>query len=142
MASVCAHVRHTDDTHMRRHAFPQTTLFVVSKSMFIASLARHLLVTEKKCTPPLGPPHLKVPDLQLEVADGFSHWVTDAGCPKHHFCRVTLAARAPHFSGPLGGREASTEKRPRPRGCPRECLQTRLVALKRCDLYKTLAFAI
>ena len=48
----------TDDTH----AFPQTTLSVVSKAGVVASLARHVLVTEKKAYPPLGPlPHLKVP---------------------------------------------------------------------------------
>ena len=45
VASACAHARDT-------HAFPQTTLFVASKSMLVASLARHLLVTEKKRTPP------------------------------------------------------------------------------------------
>ena len=52
VASTCADARHTNDTH----AFPQTTLFVVSKSRLIASSARHLLVTEKKLTPHLGPP--------------------------------------------------------------------------------------
>ena len=52
VATACTHARHTDDTH----AFPQTTLFVVSKSMFVASLVRHLLVTEQKSTPPLVPP--------------------------------------------------------------------------------------
>ena len=47
VASACAHPRHTDDTH----AFPQTTFFVVSKPMVIASSARHLLVTKKKTYP-------------------------------------------------------------------------------------------
>ena len=40
MARACADARHTNGTH----AFPQTTLLVVSKSRLIASLARHLLV--------------------------------------------------------------------------------------------------
>ena len=47
VASACAHARHTDDMH----AFPQTTLFVVSKSMLIAPSVRHLLVTEKTLIP-------------------------------------------------------------------------------------------
>ena len=47
VARACADARHTDDTH----AFPQTTLFVVSKSRLIASSARHLLVTEKNVPP-------------------------------------------------------------------------------------------
>ena len=54
MAIACADARHTNDTN-------QTTLFFVSKSRLIASSARHSLVTEKKRTPHLGPPHLKVP---------------------------------------------------------------------------------
>ena len=33
VASACAHSRHTDDTHV----FPQTTLFVLSNSMLVAS---------------------------------------------------------------------------------------------------------
>ena len=56
---ACAHARHTNDTH----AFPQATFFAVSKSRPIASLTRHLLVTEKKRTPQFGSsPHLKVTD--------------------------------------------------------------------------------
>ena len=68
MASACAHARHTDDTH----AFPQTTLFVVSKSMLVVSSARHLLVTEKKTSPPFrSPPHLEVPESRsLEIDRG------------------------------------------------------------------------
>ena len=65
VARACADARHTNDTHThtaRARAFPQTTLFVVSKSRLIASSARHLVVTEKERTPYLGPPHLKVPD--------------------------------------------------------------------------------
>ena len=56
MASACVHARHTDDTH----AFPQTTLFAVSKSKLVASSPRQLLVTEQKRTPPFRFPHLKV----------------------------------------------------------------------------------
>ena len=67
MARVCADARHTDDTH----AFPQTTLFVVSKSRLIASPTRHLLVTEKKKYPPFSgrkkepKPKLFGPDILL-----------------------------------------------------------------------------
>ena len=42
--SVRAYARHKNMTH----AFSQTTFFVVSKSRLIASLTRHLLVTETK----------------------------------------------------------------------------------------------
>ena len=66
MARACADARHTNDTN----PFPQTTLFVVSKSRLIASSARHSLVTEKKRTPHLGPPHLKVPDLLKRAKGG------------------------------------------------------------------------
>ena len=58
VARACADARRTNDTHT--HAFPQTTLFVVSKSKLIASSERHLLVTEKKNVPPFRSPHLKV----------------------------------------------------------------------------------
>ena len=60
VARACTEARHTNDTH----GFPQTTLFVVSKSRLIALSARHLLGTEKKSTPHKGkgPPHAKVPD--------------------------------------------------------------------------------
>ena len=52
--------RATQMTHM---PIPQTTLFVAVKIIgSMASTARHLLVTEKKRTPRLGPPHLKMPD--------------------------------------------------------------------------------
>ena len=51
VARACADTRHTNDTH----DFPQTTLFVVSKSRLIASSARRLLVTEKNVPPHLGP---------------------------------------------------------------------------------------
>ena len=52
VARACAHARHTDDTH----AFPQSTLFVVSKSRLVASLARRLHVTEKNVPPPFRSP--------------------------------------------------------------------------------------
>ena len=55
VARACADARHTNDAH----AFPQTTLFVVSKPRLIASSARHLLATKKKRTPHLGPPPIK-----------------------------------------------------------------------------------
>ena len=65
VARACADARHTSDTH----AFPQTTLFVVSEPRLIASSARHLLVTERKRTPHLGPPLLKVPETLFDSCD-------------------------------------------------------------------------
>ena len=47
-----ARTRHTNDTH----AFPETTVSVMSKTRLIASSARHLLVTEKKVFPIWVPP--------------------------------------------------------------------------------------
>ena len=55
VARACADARHANDTR----SFPQTPLFALSKSRLIASWARHLLVTEKKRTPHLGPPPFK-----------------------------------------------------------------------------------
>ena len=43
-----------------------TLHIVVSKSMLVASSARHLLVMEEKSTPHLGPPHLKVPKFESQ----------------------------------------------------------------------------
>ena len=56
VASACAHARHTDDTR----GFPQTSLFVVSKSMLVASWVRHPLVTDKVGVPPWGLFWLKI----------------------------------------------------------------------------------
>ena len=71
VARVCADARHTNDTH----SFPQTTLFVVSKSRLIASSARHLLVTEKKTYPPLrSPPFKKVPDKMPAIRTPSAVW--------------------------------------------------------------------
>ena len=56
VARACTDARHTNDTR----AFPQTTLFVVSKSRLIASSARHLLVSaEVKRSPPFRFPPFK-----------------------------------------------------------------------------------
>ena len=63
VARACADARapHKCDTY----AFPQTTLFVLSKSSLIASSARRLLVTEKKKLSPLYAPPSKSPDLPI-----------------------------------------------------------------------------
>ena len=75
VARACADARYTNDTNV----FPQTTLFVVSKSRPIcvigASFACH--VTEKKRTPHL----VKSVPLSLSLSDGLLFW-SGTGCTK------------------------------------------------------------
>ena len=91
VASMCAHARHTDDTY----AFPQTTDFIASKPMLVASWACHLLVTEKR-TPHLGPPECPTSPPFKNLPDVF---------PKLFFFRIP--------SQPNPGRNSSLRKRER-----------------------------
>ena len=61
VSSACAHARHTDDTH----AFPQTTLFVVSKPNARCVIGASFACHREKRTSHLGPPHVKVPDQRI-----------------------------------------------------------------------------
>ena len=82
-------------THTDTHTFSQTTLFVVSKSILVASLARHCL-SQKKKSPQLGPPNLQVPDFWIHPhlallkrrASGATPWRSPTTSHQMALCRT------------------------------------------------------